>query len=265
MRTRDIQIVLHDAGYYGRAIDDDFGPATRRAIREVLDTFVTKGLGETWPENKQGIAAVQALLNAKGFEAGVVDGLEGRNTKEAYAQYLSKKLGAPYAVPPRVELAVSKSDYPRQRDLQSFYGPAGGASCTAGRVQLPTEFLIAWDKKQSIKSFACHYKVAGPLMSIFEEAHRHYGTKKFVGLGLNIFGGCYNYRNMRGGSSLSTHAYGIAVDLDPENNQLRWGKDRATFAKPVYDPFWAIVESKGAVSLGRTSNMDWMHFQFARL
>ena len=63
----------------------------------------------------------------------------------------------------------------------------------------------------------------------------------------------------------SMHAWGIAVDLDPINNQLRWGKDRASFARPEFEPFWKIVEANGATSLGRAQNRDWMHYQFAGL
>jgi len=55
------------------------------------------------------------------------------------------------------------------------------------------------------------------------------------------------------------------VDLDPGRNQLKWGRDRAVFARPEYEPFWQIVESEGLVSLGRAKNFDWMHFQAARL
>jgi hypothetical protein len=53
--------------------------------------------------------------------------------------------------------------------------------------------------------------------------------------------------------------------MNPEQNQLRWGKDRAVFAKPEYDKFWEIVEKHGGVSLGRERNYDWMHFQFIPL
>ena len=70
---------------------------------------------------------------------------------------------------------------------------------------------------------------------------------------------------MRGAKTWSMHAYGIAVDLDPERNQLKWGRDKAVFARPEYVPFWNIVESEGATSLGRARNYDWMHFQFANL
>ena len=70
---------------------------------------------------------------------------------------------------------------------------------------------------------------------------------------------------MRGGSAWSIHSWGAAVDLDPDNNQLRWGKNKASFAKPAYENFWKIVENEGWVSLGRERNYDWMHFQAAKL
>ena len=61
------------------------------------------------------------------------------------------------------------------------------------------------------------------------------------------------------------HSWGIAVDLNPAQNRLKWDDKKAVFAKPVYLPFWEIVESYGGVSLGREKNFDWMHFQFAKL
>ncbi|MFA1625236.1 M15 family metallopeptidase [Rhizobium mongolense] len=132
-------------------------------------------------------------------------------------------------------------------------------------VDLAYPMKIAWDKSQVIRRFRCHAKVEAPLKRIFQKTLAHYGAADVSRLALDIFGGCYNYRPMRGGKSWSMHAFGIAVDLDPENNQLKWGRDRAKFAKPEYVPFWNIVESEGAVSLGRVANRDFMHFQFARL
>lgn len=38
--------------------------------------------------------------------------------------------------------------------------------------------------------------------------------------GVSIFGGCTEFRLMRGGSTLSIHSYGAAIDLDPANNGL---------------------------------------------
>jgi hypothetical protein len=153
---------------------------------------------------------------------------------------------------------------PSYADLEKVFGKAGGAACTSGRVKLPFPFIIAWDKTQKINTFACHRLVAPALSSIFAEAAKHYGEKQFRALRLDYFGGCFNHRPMRGGNRLSTHSWGIAVDLDPQRNQLRWGRDRASFAKPEYEAFWQIVEAHGAVSLGRARNFDWMHLQFCK-
>jgi hypothetical protein len=157
--------------------------------------------------------------------------------------------------------------WPRQTqaELTRFFGPPGSAACTTGKVDLPFPFLLAWDNSQKLLKFSCHQLVEKPLEAIFAEAARHYGEREFRRLGLDQFGGCYNYRAKRGASSLSTHAWGIAVDLDPLHNGLRTRAPKARLSGAAYVPFWNIVEAQGAVSLGRARNMDWMHFQFARL
>jgi hypothetical protein len=153
---------------------------------------------------------------------------------------------------------------PAYADLDRIFGPAAGPASTAGRCVLPFPFVIAWDKSQRVNSFACHALVAPALTTIFAKAAKHYGEKEYRRLRLDLFGGCFNHRPMRGGTRLSTHSWGIAVDLDPQRNQLKWGRDRAAFAQPEYAPFWKIVESHGGVSLGRARNMDWMHFQWCK-
>jgi len=92
----------------------------------------------------------------------------------------------------------------------------------------------------------------------------HYGQAEIRRLRLDLFGGCYNYRRMRGGSAWSTHAWGIALDFDPDRNQLSWGRDKASFAKAEFDKWWEIWENEGWTSLGRTKNYDWMHVQATR-
>ena len=153
---------------------------------------------------------------------------------------------------------------PAYEDIPRVFGPAAGPLATAGRCILPFPFVIAWDKTQKINSFACHQLAAPVFMSIIAEAAKHYGEKQFRALRLDYFGGCYNHRPMRGGNRLSTHSWGIAWDIDPIRNQLRWDGDRAALARPEYGPFWNIVEAHGAVSLGRTRDFDWMHVQLSK-
>lgn len=208
----------------------------------------------------QFVRFVQTQLQERGLYAGKIDGDPGPMTQAALKKSLSND--PILSVPEPEDLGVT---YPTQAKVVDFYGAAGGKDCTAGTVVLPFAFPIAWDTSQKVTRFTCHTRVAQPLTSIFREAAAHYGETEFRNLRLDMFGGCYNYRMVRGGSSLSMHAWGIAVDLDPERNQLKWGRDKAAFAKPEYDPWWKIVEDHGAVSLGRQRNYDWMHFQFARL
>ncbi|MCF8078467.1 MAG: hypothetical protein K9K88_04215 [Desulfobacterales bacterium] len=46
---------------------------------------------------------------------------------------------------------------------------------------------------------------------------------------------------------------------------LKWGRDRAHFARTEYDAWWRLWEEEGWVSLGRQRNFDWMHVQAAQL
>ncbi len=124
---------------------------------------------------------------------------------------------------------------------------------------------LAWELKTKVRKMTVNKKVAEATERIFARTLEHYGLKRIQELGLDLNGGAYNRRRIIGGQGWSMHAYGIAIDIDPENNQLKWGRDKARLAKPEYEPFWNIVESEGAMSLGRERNYDWMHFQFARL
>ena len=273
MDPRDIQRLLKASGYYAGGIDGDFGPKSREAVEKVLQRNKPEAL--KWSAKRQRVAAAQIILTAAGYKPGNIDGywLKGGTTHEAFnawdhyvttgkVEVLPGRDKAEVEGPPP---ALGTRKWPNQKGVPAFFGKAGSPACTAGKAVLPFPFRIAWNKAQKVKQFSCHEKVAAPMTTIFREAAAHYGEAEMRRLGLDLFGGCYNYRPMRGGTALSMHAYGIAVDLDPENNQLRWGRDRAEFAKPAYDPFWAIVEAHGGLSLGRARNYDWMHFQFATL
>ena len=37
---------------------------------------------------------------------------------------------------------------------------------------------------------------------------------------IHQFGGCFNIRKVRGGTEISSHAYGLAIDLNPRENPL---------------------------------------------
>lgn len=128
-------------------------------------------------------------------------------------------------------------------------------------ASIPFPLKIAWDKTKTTRRIQCHKLVKDDIESIFKDILKAYGLPKIQELGIDLFGGCYNCRNMRGGTKWSMHAFGIAVDLDPERNQLKWGKDKAQFAKPEYKPLFDIFKKYGWQNLGDVIGKDYMHFQ----
>jgi peptidoglycan hydrolase-like protein with peptidoglycan-binding domain len=152
-----------------------------------------------------------------------------------------------------------KQDY---TSMVNFYGPVGENTTS---LEIPYPMVLAWAKNTTIRKFTCHQKCAKSFYNVFEKVLKTYGDKEIQRLRLNLFGGVLNVRKMRGGNAFSTHSWACAIDIDPDNNQLRWGKDRAKMAHPDYNDYWKFVEAEGGVSLGRQRNMDYQHWQFAKL
>ena len=103
--------------------------------------------------------------------------------------------------------------------------------------------------------------ISAKLLAVFNDILSHSGSAKIKELGIDLFGGCFNYRKMRGGSSWSKHAWGIAIDLDPARNTLKETSKTARFARPEYKPMIDIFYKHGFISLGVEKNYDWMHFE----
>lgn len=268
---RNAQRMMKTAGYYQGPISGVLGPLTKHTAQLILERHNIAF--RPWPDSRQLVAAEQALLNDLGFAAGPVDGLVGPQTmfaRESYEHFARTgqmpqawrpdglgDLDSPPAPP-------EATQWPRHvyAKMVRFYGNVGE---NQARVQLPFRMRIAWDLGQSVSSFLCHERVHDSMLWCFEAIAHQYSERQRASLGLDLFGGCLNVRQVRGGSTWSTHSWGIAIDFDPLRNQLRWGRDRARLAGVDAEPFRRIMREAGAISLGEARNYDWMHFQFARL
>ena len=129
------------------------------------------------------------------------------------------------------------------------------------RLNLPYPMKLSWAKQTIIRSILVHPCIKKQLENVLLSVKENYSADQIENLGLNLFGGTYNYRQMRGGSEWSRHSWAIAIDFDPERNQLKWGKQKALIDNPEYDKFRDAMRANGFISLGELYDYDWMHFE----
>ena len=128
-------------------------------------------------------------------------------------------------------------------------------------ITLPYPMRLAWDVDTKVTKMSCHKLVADKFLAVFNDLLKHYGLAKIQELGIDLFGGCFNFRKMRGGTDWSKHSWAIAIDLDPARNLLKETSRTARFARPEYKPMIDIFYKHGFISLGVEKNFDWMHFE----
>lgn len=219
-----------------------------------------------WPTLRKLVGFIQHVATQHGIEAGPIDGKWGTQTEFAHGQLLHKLAHGTLPEPWRREVLQGSAEgqWPLQNEtaMTAFFGKVG---TNQGKARSPYPLKLSWDTNTVVNRFTCHEKIVPAVERVLNKVLAHYGLEEIKRLGLDSWGGALNVRNMRGGSSWSTHAWGVGIDWDTTRNELEWGRDRAVFAKPEYDYWWACWEEEGAVSLGREQNRDWMHVQFARL
>jgi hypothetical protein len=229
------------------------------------------------------VRVIQKALKALSIYTGPIDGLEGPMTRAAIRGFQRinglkddgivgpitwAKMFPDDIIPDREEYVPSdavSNIWPKQsqEEMVNFFGEMGKNQTS---LELPFKMKIAWNLNQYIDSFKIHEKVHDSAKRVLTRVLDHYGPDQINALRLNVFGGCLNVRLMRGSKTKwSIHSWGCAIDFDPANNQLKWGKDKATLAKPDCEMFWKLWEEEGWLSLGRARNYDWMHVQAAVL
>lgn len=248
-------------------IDGLLGPVTHGAVHSALsarDEELPDGW-QRWSPHRQSVLALQYACQQHELEVGPLDGWWGPQTEYACEQLRHlHKHGFPE--PPWREDVARVPEralaWPREREIVDFFGAPGEDLVM---LELPYPLRLAWDPETRVSRTQCHARVRDSLRQVLEDVLEHFGLDGVRELELDSYGGGYNHRSKRGGSSLSMHAWGVAFDFCPQHNKLRWGRDRALFARTVYDPWWACWERQGWISLGRARNFDWMHVQAVRL
>lgn len=147
------------------------------------------------------------------------------------------------------------------QQIVSKYGNPGDQS-NLTVITLPYPMRIAWDKSKTVTKIQCHKHISQNLTNVFKDILAEYGIDKIKELGIDLFGGCFNVRLMRGSTTkMSRHSWGIAIDLDPDRNALKTKKPEAQFSKPEYQKMIDIFYRHKFISYGVEKDYDWMHFE----
>lgn len=165
----------------------------------------------------------------------------------------SQYLGAPPAVAAPVALPARLKPPSGKAGIISVFGEPCKPACENGRAHLPAPLPLSWEPNTHVSSFGCHEKMAGIFTAVFAEIHAD-GLWHL----LEDYGGCHECRPTSSGKKISTHAWGISIDLNTRSN--------ADGAKPKMDSrIVAIFEAHGFTWGGRWAgkDRDGMHFQFA--
>lgn len=128
-------------------------------------------------------------------------------------------------------------------------------------VAIPWRAVASWDHGLKIRALRVHKGVAESLARVLAAIWLAFGKdqKAIEIAGMHLVGGGYVWRSMRGGSRLSMHSYGIAVDFDPDRNGL--GDPTPAMDARVVAAFKAEGWTWGGDWSPR--NRDGMHFQAA--
>ena len=113
------------------------------------------------------------------------------------------------------------------------------------KMELPYPMVLAWDKATKVTSIRCHKLIAENLRKVFDDILLTYGLPRIQELGIDLFGGGFAYRKMRGGNDWSRHSWGVVIDLDPDRNQLQETNKTARFARAEYKPMVDIFYKHG--------------------
>ena len=120
------------------------------------------------------------------------------------------------------------------------------------RCRIPFSIRLSMDHSKEITIIYCNKKLADVFPAVLADIQ----AAKLQGE-IKTFGGCFNFRSKRSGGKLSTHSWGIAIDLNPETNSMGTAGD---IRSEIVEIFRLHGFKWGGDWTGKAK--DPMHFQF---
>ncbi len=144
-----------------------------------------------------------------------------------------------------------KSD---RASIEAFYGLPGDES---NLVSFEFPYPMYYGGKRVLRS-RCHKKIKDSLLRVLTAIGDRYGEAKAIMEEAEDYGGIFNFRMKRGGGNLSLHSWGIAIDLDADDNMFRdhWPM-KADMPLEIMECF----AREGWLSAGAFWGYDAMHHQ----
>ena len=128
-----------------------------------------------------------------------------------------------------------------------------------GVVTLPFPLRLSWDLKSEIRRLNVNVEMADDFVNAMDEMLSVIGLTAINACGLDITGGCYNRRKIRGGTKWSSHSWGTAIDINPLANPMGKSADKTLFGTDArYLAAAEILHKHGFRTLA-TDNMHWQH------
>jgi hypothetical protein len=124
--------------------------------------------------------------------------------------------------------------------------------------RLPYPLRLSWRPETTVTVVHAHKKVGAAIMDALSEIGQYRGGAYLERNRYNYFGGILNVRLKRGGNELSTHSWGIAIDLNP--NHAPFGVKNHTQPDFIVRAF----QRRGFRWGGSWEYPDAMHFEACR-
>lgn len=183
------------------------------------------------------IIAMQERIGAK------PDGFWGPRSIEACRDHLRRLMPSPNPWPK-----------PTAAALRKFYGEPGDEG---NLVTITFPYPMFYGVKEVTRT-RCHKRIAEPLLRVLGSIRDQYAGEERIMIPARDYGGIFNFRQKRGGTSWSLHAYGAAIDLDADTNAFRdsWPM-KASMPLEIMERF----AYEGFKSAGAFWGYDAMHFE----
>ncbi len=152
--------------------------------------------------------------------------------------------------------------WPLQQNCPAFYGDPRHNN-EAWQAANLVEVIPPWEQTYEGQTYhhgiKVHKRCAESFRRVLEAIWKRLGKSQaeIDRVGLSRFSGSYNLRAVTGGTTLSMHSYGCAIDFDSENNGF--GDRTPAMDRRVVEEF----EREGWEWGGHWGTPDGMHFQAA--